>query len=256
MHDSWVVPHVTDEELLLDYYRENTPADRARVRTHLAACNECRALDRELRGVLALVDAAPLEEAPDGFEREVWARLQERLADRSSSSWTSWWAMPSWKLAGVVAVLVVGAFLFGHFWRGPSGTVSRDQSADAYQIRERLLRTEVGDHLERSQRVLVEFVNTDLSGRASFATEQARAADLVAYGRLYRHSAEETGDAALGELLEDLERVLVEVANGPPDATPRELSDLRARIDEQDLVFRLRVVAAELRDRERKQSVW
>jgi hypothetical protein len=255
MHD---VPmsHVTDEELLLDYYGESTAADRVRVSAHLAVCDACRALDHELRGVLALVDRAPLPDAPDGFERDVWARLQQRLESRPSWTWTSWLAVPSWALAGGAALLIVGAFSVGHFWRGPSETVVRDRTVDANQIRERLLRSEVGDHLERSQRMLVELVNADLSGTGPIAREQATAADLVAYGRLYRRSAESTGEAALGELLEDLERVLVEVANGPPDTTPQELSDLRTRINEQDLVFRLRVVAAELRERERKQSAW
>ena len=44
--------HLTDEELLLDFYDEGTAVDRTRVRTHLAQCEECRALDQELRAVL------------------------------------------------------------------------------------------------------------------------------------------------------------------------------------------------------------
>ena len=49
--------------------------------------------------------------------------------------------------------------------------------------------------------------------------------------------------------LEDLERVLVEVANGPTDIAPEDLTRLRQRIDDQDLVFRVRVVAREMRER-------
>jgi len=41
----------------------------------------------------------------------------------------------------------------------------------------------------------------------------------------------------------------VEVANGPADEAPEELARLRQRIDDQDLVFRVRVVAREMKER-------
>ena len=72
--------HVTDEDLLLDYYGEGSPDERAAMRAHLDACDRCRALDREFRGVLALVNTEPVPEAPEGFEREMWARLEPQIA--------------------------------------------------------------------------------------------------------------------------------------------------------------------------------
>ena len=67
--------HVTDEELLLDYYGESAIIDRAERQSHLETCEACRTLDRELRAVLALVDTTPAVEAPPGFGRDMWARL-------------------------------------------------------------------------------------------------------------------------------------------------------------------------------------
>ena len=56
---------------------------------------------------------------------------------------------------------------------------------------------------------------------------------------------------------EDVERVLVELANGPDIESSNQLSDVRRRIDEQDLIFRLRVMTAEMRARERDaQPTW
>ena len=57
------------------------------------------------------------------------------------------------------------------------------------------------------------------------------------------------GDSEIGGLLEDLERVLVEVANGPADIAPEDMARLRQRIDDQDLMFRVRVVAREMKER-------
>jgi hypothetical protein len=240
--------HLTDEELLLDFYDEGTAVDRTRVRTHLEHCEQCRALDQELRAVLTAVDTAPITEPPSGFEREMWARIEPRLPVRQT--WRTRWngMMPQLAVAASIGILVVAAFTAGRVWERPhptpSGPVDEGQS-----LNERLLRAEVEDHLERSQRVLAELVNADYEIGTPIAGDRARAADLVAAGRLYRRSAEQIGDSEIGGLLEDLERVLVEVANGPADNAPQELARLRQRIDDQDLVFRVRVVASEMRGR-------
>ena len=75
--------------------------------------------------------------------------------------------------------------------------------------------------------------------------------DLVAAIRLIRQSAAQSGDAGVADVLEDLERVLLEIANAPADVTSNELSGLKARITAQDLLFRVRVIASEMRNRTR-----
>jgi hypothetical protein len=240
--------HLTDEELLLDFYGEGADADRARTRAHLAQCEECRALDQELRAVLTTVDTAPVTEPPNGFEREMWARIEPLLP--VEQTWRTRWSglMPRLAVAASIGVLLVAAFATGRVWDRPPQP-SSTSPGDNRVSSERLLRAEVEDHLERSQRMLVELVNADYEIGAPVAGDRTRAADLVAAGRLYRRSALEVGDAEIGMLLEDLERVLVEVANGPADIAPEELARLRRRIDDQDLMFRVRVVAREIRER-------
>lgn len=241
--------HVTDEELLLDFYGESSTADRDARRTHLASCHACRALDREMRAVLAMVDSAPVAPAPEGFGREMWARVEPHISARTTSG--SWWRMPSrWALAGGVAVMVVAAFVLGRVWDSPRRAPAA-RTTDARAASERLFQSEVEQHLEQSQRVLVDLVNADDS---SFGPDRdrERAADLVAAGRLYRRSAEALGDVEMRDLLEDVERVLVDVANEPADGSSKDLTGVRARISEQDLLLRVRLASAEIRERERR----
>jgi anti-sigma factor RsiW len=257
--------HVSDEDLLLDYYGEASSEQRAEMRAHLESCAECRALDRELRGVLALVDTEPLPEAPPGFERAMWLRLEPQIRakvvsgrSRTTDSWTKSWSFdfPRWALAASAAALAVFSFWLGRAW-APSPAVSPESMADVRSVTERLLRTEVEEHLERSQRVLMELVNVDESSPVMLASDRQRAADLVAAGRLYRRSVEEIGDTDTRDLLEDIERVLVEIANGPDVESSKELTDVRARISDRDLIFRLRVMTAEMRARERRAPpIW
>jgi hypothetical protein len=238
--------HLTDEALLLDFYGEGTPTDRDAVRAHLDACDTCRVLEQELRAVLTAVETTPITEPPNGFEREMWARIEPLLPVQPTPQ-TRWsWFMPRLAMAASVGLLMVAAFAAGRGWQRPAAEPSAP-FVDNEPTGERVLRAVVGDHLERSQRVLTELVNADYAVGAP--TGQARAAELVAAGRLYRRSAEQIGDAEIGGLLEDLERVLVEVANGPSDITPEELSHLRQRIDDQDLLFRVRVVSNEMKGR-------
>src|SRR5262249_5068212 len=205
---------VTDEELLLDYYNESAPIDRASREAHLASCEACCALDREMRAVLTMVESAPTIEAPPGFGREMWARVEPHISARATRR-VSWWpAIPlrHWALAGGLAVLLLASFALGRVWeRAPRrddapqrasvpGTTSTPRSDS---VTERLLRAEMEDHLERSQRVLVDLANNDDSGDVSLASDRTRAADLVAAGRLYRRAADRVGGVEMRDLLQD-----------------------------------------------------
>jgi anti-sigma factor RsiW len=245
--------HLSDDELILHYYGETDRADASRVDAHLAECGACHAANAQLRRVLMLVETAAPAEARPGFERDVWARLEPQLGAQTSSWRTLFW-FPQWALAGGVAALVFVAFMAGR-WSGGDPAVNLVEATPALGLPDsspgRVLHAAVGDHLDRTQMMLAELVNNDVNQGDVFAGEQARASDLVAANRLMRQSASQAGDAGVAEVLEDLERVLLEIANAPADVTSNELTDLKARITTQDLLFRVRVIASEMRYRTR-----
>jgi hypothetical protein len=240
--------HLSEDELILHYYGETARADQSRVESHLASCLDCQFANQQLRRVMTLVDTAAPVEAPLGFERTAWARLEPALDRNSSRARTFFW-FPQWALAGGVAALVLAAFMAGRFSGGEPSGVTPGGSVVAGNTTERVLETAVGDHLDRTQMMLVELANADTDHADVFAAEQDRAADLVAVNRLIRQSVEQSGDAAVADVLEDLERMLLEIANAPADATSNELTDLQSRITTEDLLFRVRVIATEMRQR-------
>jgi hypothetical protein len=247
--------HISEDELILHYYGEADRADEARIEQHLAACAECHAANQQLRRVMMLVDSAAPVEAPLGFERTAWARLDatlgEEVVHRSAKRGGGWFVwVPQFALGGGVAALVLVAFMAGRFSGGDADTSPTASPAlAAGDAPERLLRAEVGEHLDRTQMMLVELANAETDHADVLAGEQGRAVDLVAANRLIRQSAEQSGDIVIAEMLEDLERVLLEIANAPADATSNELTDLQSRISDEDLLFRLRVIASEMRRR-------
>ena len=58
--------------------------------------------------------------------------------------------------------------------------------------------------------------------------ERERAEELVAANRLYRQTATATGDAAVSELLDELERILVELAAGPDTLSARDIERVQS----------------------------
>jgi len=239
--------HLSEDELILRYYGEIDRADHARVESHLASCAECQSAQEKLRRVMTMVDAASPVEAPPGFERTAWARLELAL-DGNRGGWRFFW-FPQWALAGGVAALVLAAFVAGRFTGGDGSAPASPGTVVAHVDPANVLQAAVGDHLDRTQMMLVELANADVDGADVLAGEQGRAEDLVAINRVIRQSALQSGDAQVVDILDDLERVLMEIANAPANATSNDLTDLQSRITREDLLFRLRVIASEMRQR-------
>jgi hypothetical protein len=55
------------------------------------------------------------------------------------------------------------------------------------------------------------------------------------------------GQANVAGLLDDLERVLVEVARGPSTVSMRQLADIQQRIESQGILFKVKVIGSDIR---------
>jgi hypothetical protein len=236
--------HLNEDDLVLHYYGEMDGEAEAAAAAHIGECKTCHSSYTRLQRVLAAVDAAPAPDAPPGFERVVWARLEPNL--RRRRAWGSWLVASPARLAWAAAiVLLVGAsFVAGRLYRGDGGS-----AGSMAQVRERILLVDLGNHLDRSQTVLVEIASA--GDDVDLTTERERAGQLVQDNRLYRRTAMTSGDTTIVEILDDLERVLVEVAAGSDEARASDLGGVQQRIDARDLLFKLRVLSAEVRDRQK-----
>src|SRR5262245_23321948 len=249
-----MTPHLEDDDLVLHYYGEMTDAQEAHASAHIGQCAACHGNYRRLQQVLAAVDEAAMAgmDVPDGFERVVWARLEPALP-RARRGLLSWVVFSPARLAWAAAIvlLVTAAFFAGRLMPRAQDAPAQ---ATAEQIRERILLVDLGDHLDRSQMVLVELVNAEGAAQVDISGERARAEQLVSSNRLYRQTAEETGDASVVALLDELERVLVDVAASPETVTSQDLDDVRRRIESNGLLFKVRVVSSEVRERQKSMA--
>jgi hypothetical protein len=220
----------------------------APIREHLRGCAVCRARSDEIQETVRLVSSTQrLPERGDSYGGEVWGRVASRLPERRpfalAFAWPAFLAPRRLAFAGVCALVLAATFLAGRFWR-------IDRSAPlSPAVKERVLVVSLGEHLEHSAAVLIELANAPETGTVDVSNEQARATDLVAANRLYRQTASQAGDRAVSAVLEELERVLLDVAHGPSQLTPADLAALRQRIEGKGVLFKVRVIGSNLRER-------
>jgi hypothetical protein len=233
--------HLNEEQLVFHYYGE--PDDRVVAEAHLAACPECRAAYQSLQRVLNVVEGASIPEPKSGYEDGVWRRLEPKLGYRRRFRWSFWSEPRKFVLAASVALLVIASFLIGR-WMAP--TAAPEIAGSDLGVRERVLLVALGDHLERSQMVLVELANARPGGEIDISDEQQWAEDLLGANRLYRQTAATTGEKSLTAVLDDLERVLVEIARSPSTLSREELQEIRERIESQGILFKIRVLGSQI----------
>jgi len=106
----------------------------------------------------------------------------------------------------------------------------------------------VGNHLEKSHRLLIELANAGENGEVDVTDHRKKARSLVNVNRVYRRSVRNDGDPAVAELLGDLERILLDVANGPDSLEPADLLDLQERIGRRGLLLKVRVLGDRARE--------
>jgi hypothetical protein len=247
--------HPSEDELVLHYFGE-AGADAATPR-HLEGCPSCRERYAGLQGALAVVSDSSVPERDESYGRQVWARIRSEVETTPiPGRWRvpgRFLSRPRLALAGGVAVLVVAAFAGGRVWQSriesPVPPVQTAVSV-ALQGQEQVLMAAVGQHFERSARILVEIANVGGGQVVDISNEQAQASDLIAANRLYRQAALRSGENGLASVLEDLERVLAEVTNSSPESSAAEREVLRRRVDDSDLLFKVRVAESQIRQRQ------
>ncbi len=181
--------HLTDDELVLHYYGEMTPSEEAQRRRAPAVVPAMPG-----RSAQAAARAGGGRRERTGGTRVAGAFRAHRLGTPRAESrsgtrggWASWFLLSPGRLAwmAMVVLLVGAAFMAGRLLpRSPGRRGERRRI-----IRERIMLVDLGEHLDRSQMMLVELVSADDETAVDISGERTRAEQLVAANRLYRQTA-------------------------------------------------------------------
>jgi len=157
-------------------------------------------------------------------------------------------------------VLLVGVFLLGRYSSQKQSPINESTNAGtttaspAQQVRERVLLLAVGDHLDRTQMLLIELSHASEPGEIDISGQRQRAVELANANRLYRTTAQNVGDPSIVTLLDELERVLLQLGHQPSRLTARDLKRIQDSIQSQGILFKVRVVRANVRKESAQRS--
>jgi hypothetical protein len=104
-------------------------------------------------------------------------------------------------------------------------------------------------HFEKSERLLLAFRNVRLDTRgaaAEVAYERNRAQELVYQNMILRRQADANGDVHIASLLENLEPILLDIANLPEKQNKNAVRTIRDRVERKNIVMLLQVNSAAL----------
>jgi hypothetical protein len=260
-----VTGHFTDDELTLYYYGEGRR--RHDIERHLESCRACAVTYREIAGTLAMIAAPEVPERGDQYGLEVWQRIRHKLPEPDFggfSRFSRFWGFSGFGLAAAAALLMIAAFVGGRAWQRaaapaptlatnsanpakPGNLANPDRRTNLEDPENRILLTSVAEHLDRSDRMLTDIMNAQ---RGDISIEQRWATDLLDASRLYRQDAVAAGEESVASVLDELERSLIEIVHSPSRISAADLEQIRRRIDAASLLFKVRVMSDELRQRE------
>ncbi len=247
--------HLSEDQLILFHYGESDTQEADR--DHLDECSRCRSELRTLQRTLSEVVLEPVPERPDDYGQRVWRRIEDDLKTPSPRwSWLELFRPRQLVWAAAAATLLAAVFFAGRLsthWGVEPEPPSRAQ------VREGILLVALGDHLDSSQILLMEIANAPGSNSGALETvdisyERQLAEDLVGQNRLYRQTAERVGDKATSLVLDELERMLLDIAHSPEEVDGTEFDDLRRRIEKQGVLFKVKVLNTNVKQRQLERA--
>lgn len=246
--------HPSEQDLVLYFYGDAPKA--AILERHLAECGACAAEFAQVRATLSAIQYPVPERAAD-YEAQLWSTLRPRLEVAEAPRRSLWAAILKprrWAVAGTLAAIIMAAFLVGRY----TGTAKPGQITPPITATktgsDRVLMVAVGDHLDRTEMILVELGNTRAAGKVDISAERDLAQSLVNENRLYRQTAQRDKDPEIAGVLDQVERVLMDIAHHPDSVSGKELEELQQRIESQGVLFKVRVIESKVKARSRAEA--
>jgi len=241
--------HLTDEEMMEQAYgeSENTTA----VERHLAACRECANNFAELQRDLAALDRVEAPARGLGYGERMWASIAPLLPMYRSEK-RRWWnsgLIRGLSLAAACALLVACAFYAGRVWEQKKQPPVANVQPKNPQTKQPIVVVVLDDHLDRSERFLVELKHADMDSAAMVSPMRDEARSLLAANRVARKDAAQADNPDLTTALDHLDRLLANAANEPGGLNAATIAKLQNEMNADGVLFEVRVLRSRIAHR-------
>jgi hypothetical protein len=251
--------HLTEKELIAQALteREGKGADKEKVEEHLAVCEECADSYLVLLSDLAAMKPVTPLDRDDSYGYRVWQSIAPSLTAYTARKrgWRRriWPGAALWKglgYAAACALLVVGAFFAGRQWEhSKQGQPAARVEHQVPQTKQPILVVVLDEHLDRSERFLVQLKHADVDSPAMASPIRDEARSLLAANKVCREKAAGKSDPELTTALDHLDRLLAEAANEPGGLNAGSIARLQDEMNSDGLLFKVRVLRSRIASR-------
>jgi hypothetical protein len=236
---------IDDEKLLMIYFDE---ADKADIEEGLKSPEMCRQLD-QLEADMNTIDNAQNtgHTLSDDYGQQLWNQIADRLPEaepatgQGANFWqrlTSWLMQPQYSLASVATVM---SLVMVAFWAGRQQT---NNTLDD-NLQQQLLAQNIQLHLTQSEIFL-----TQVSNGNGVSGAQLTAQRLLTSNRIFKQALAGQQGQVTQQLLQELEPVLLEYANGAPADTQQPRANWVSEQNNRGLMFRIKTMKQQLTKRD------
>ena len=241
--------HLTEEEMMEQVYgeSENTRA----VERHLAACRACAISFAELQRDLSALDRVEAPARDIGYGERVWASIAPLLPAYRTEH-RRWWAAGVWKsfsYAAAGALLAACAFYAGRVWEQRKQPTVAQVVTKNTAPKQPIVVVVLDDHLDRSERFLVELKHADMDSAAMVSPMRDEARSLLAANRVARKDAAHGNDPDLTAALGHLDSLLADAANEQGGLNAAAISRLQNEMNADGVLFEVRVLRSRIAHR-------
>jgi hypothetical protein len=246
--------HLSEEQLIELYYSQKEP-EAAR---HLDACGECARAYEALQSDLADMRAIDPPARSAKYGEQVWQSIAG-FAPVYSVARKTWYRQGLWlglSSAAACGLLVAAAFYAGRLWehqhRRPHQTIANSTAPAAPP--QRVVVVVLSDHLDRSERLLVELKHANAGDAAMNSPLRDEARSLLAANHKCIQDAAHSGDPSLTKALDHLDQLLSRLANQPGGLNAAALARLQDEMNRDGLLFEVRVLRSRIPNRHVSQN--
>jgi hypothetical protein len=245
--------HLNEQEMIEQYYKQGT----ASARRHLEICAECAEDYAAFKSDLDAMKSAEPQARDAAYGERVWQSIAPFLPvyEARKRSWLRGGAWRGLSYASACALLIAGAFTAGRMWehkqiRTSAEAIPAAIPQKAAPPQQRLVVVVLSDHLDRSERLLVELKHADTGSEEMVSPLRDEARSLLAANRVCRQNAAKNDDPALTAALARLDHLLVELANQKGELNAASLARLQDEMNSDSLLFEVRVLRSRIPDQQ------
>lgn len=245
---------INDDDLILYILDELPEQERLAVKAQILASDELQGKVAELEASLGATDNWKTEIDP-GFDQRLWNGIEANLPGKAifhepreeqSNNWFGWFTATLTRPTFVYSAMVVAvflAFMGGRIIQHQEMVDNPEQVIASLddQARHNILMQSVTHHFEKTSRLMTSVAVSNQSELG--ADEKAWAMQLLDSNRLFKTAAQAAGQWRIVSLLEELEPILIEMANAD-DSQLSSRQSIKQRIDNKGLVFKTRHFSA------------